>query len=46
VRVPDGLGYELATQQLLYLLRESLRLKLSGVDLKLDLPTEGVIASG
>lgn len=46
VRVPDGLGYELATQQLLYLLRQSLRLKLSGVDLKLDLPTEGVIASG
>lgn len=46
VRVPDGLGYELAAQQLLYLLRESLRLRLSGVDLKLDLPTGGVIASG
>ncbi|HET9240664.1 MAG TPA: ethanolamine ammonia-lyase subunit EutC [Oligoflexus sp.] len=47
VRVPDGLGYELATQQLLYLLRESLRLGLSGVELKLDLPaTGGVITSG
>lgn len=46
VRFPDGLGYELATQQLLYLLRESLRLGLSGVDLKLDLPTGGIITSG
>ncbi len=41
VRVPDGLGYELATQQLLYLLRTSLRLGLSGVDLKMDLPPDG-----
>lgn len=40
VRVPDGLGYELATQQLLYLLRTSLRLGLSGVDLKMDLTLE------
>ena len=45
VRVPDGLGYEQATQQLLYLLRESLRLGLSGVELKLDLPTSTVLAS-
>ncbi|HYX32806.1 MAG TPA: ethanolamine ammonia-lyase subunit EutC [Oligoflexus sp.] len=37
VRVPDGLSYEMATQQLLYLIRNSLRLGLSGVDLKLDL---------
>ncbi len=41
VRVPDGLGYELATQQLLYLLRTSLRLGLSGVDLKMDLTPDG-----
>jgi len=37
VRIPDGLSYEGASQQLLYLMRTSLRLGLSGVDLKLDL---------
>lgn len=37
VRAPDGLSYELASQQLLYLLRNSLRLGLSGVELKLDM---------
>jgi ethanolamine ammonia-lyase small subunit len=43
VRAPDGLPYELAGQQLLYLLRESLRLGLSGVELKLDLPSKPLI---
>jgi ethanolamine ammonia-lyase small subunit len=46
VRVPDGLPWELATQQLLYLLRESLRLGISGVDLKLELPSHDQIGEG
>jgi ethanolamine ammonia-lyase small subunit len=37
VRMPQGLNYQLAADQLLYLMRESLRLGLSGVDLKMDL---------
>lgn len=36
VRTPDGLSYELAARQLLYLMRTSLRLQLSGVGLKLE----------
>lgn len=44
VRVPDGLGFELASQQLLYLLRNSLRLGLSGVDLKLDLKLDSPLS--
>jgi ethanolamine ammonia-lyase small subunit len=36
VRPPDGLSYELATAQLLYLMRESLSRRLSGVDLKME----------
>jgi ethanolamine ammonia-lyase small subunit len=35
VRSPNGLSFERASQQLLFLLRESLRLGLSGVDLKM-----------
>ncbi len=36
IRVPDGLSYAAASEQLLYLLRQSLRLRLSGVELKMD----------
>jgi ethanolamine ammonia-lyase small subunit len=36
VRPPHGLSYELACQQLLYLMRESLARRLSGVDLKME----------
>ncbi len=36
VRPPDGLTYELAAAQLLYLMRESLARRLSGVDLKME----------
>lgn len=36
VRPPDGLSYELAAAQLLYLMRESLSRRLSGVDLKME----------
>lgn len=36
VRPPSGLSYELACEQLSYLVRESLRLKLSGVELKMQ----------
>ncbi len=36
VRPPDGLTYELAAAQLLYLMRESLGRRLSGVDLKME----------
>lgn len=43
VRVPAGLSYEIASQQLLYLLRTSLRLGISGVDLKLDLALESAV---
>ena len=34
IRPPDGLGYEHAADKLIYLIRESLRLKLSGPSLK------------
>ena len=40
VRPPDGLSYELASIQLCYLLRESLRRQLSGVELKMATQTE------
>jgi ethanolamine ammonia-lyase small subunit len=46
VRVPDGLAHELASQQLLYLIRESLRLGLSGVDLKLDFTPQDRLTTG
>ncbi len=36
VRPPGGLAYDLASEQLCYLLRESLHLKLSGVNLKMQ----------
>ncbi len=36
IRVPNGLSYEAAADQLLFLIRESLRRELSGVELKMD----------
>ena len=38
IRPPSGLSYAAAAGKLLYLMEESLRLKLSGVDLKEDAP--------
>lgn len=38
IRPPKGLHYEAAARKLLFLMEESLRLKLSGVDLKEDAP--------
>jgi ethanolamine ammonia-lyase small subunit len=51
VREPDGLPYGAAAHKLLYLMRESRRLKLSGVALKedagtLDAPPAGVSLTG
>lgn len=36
IRSPDGLSFEVAAEQLLYLIKQSLRLGLTGVELKLD----------
>ena len=36
VRPPEGLSYDIASSQLLYLMRESLLRKISGVDLKME----------
>ena len=44
IRPPDGLSYELAADQLCYLLRESLLRRLSGVDLKMkDLESDRIL---
>jgi ethanolamine ammonia-lyase small subunit len=45
VRSPNGLPYELAADMLLYLMNESLRLQLSGVDLKNDFQTNALPTS-